>query len=79
MCKECSVIAAPEVTNTARLCHLTPELSGGAPTHWDIHFIVHRRSNEMLEPTARATQGARLAGTDVWSVPVGATITASAP
>ena len=28
---------------------LTPEFSGRAPSHGDVHFIVHGRCNEMLE------------------------------
>ena len=32
---------------------LTPELSGGTPTPWHVHFIDHRRSNEVLGRSLR--------------------------
>lgn len=41
-------IPVPEVLRVALSeCRLTPELSGGTPAHWNLHFIDFRRSNEM--------------------------------
>ena len=36
-----------------KICRLTPELSGGTPGPRGEHFIVHRRSNEMLADMAQ--------------------------
>jgi len=62
-----------EISRKPSLRCLTPEFSGRSPTHWDMHFIVHGRCNEMLgittyhaRPQVRPTTSLRSSVTMCW-------------